>query len=273
VHVRAGDSVVQGQRLVDLEQRDLLARAQQAREQIRALEARLVEAQQHRERVVALHRQGAVAAAELERAQAQFDALQAQLAAASQQLEEAETAVSFARIEAPINGVVVERFAEPGDTAAPGMRLLSLYNPLSLRIEAQVREQRVLNLALGDELAVEVPALNKRLLAQIEEIVPAAQPGSRSFLVKARIPFDEQLLPGMYAQMRVPAGQGQRLLIPRERLVEVGQLNLVWVLSDGQAYRRFVRVGQVDEAGFIEILSGLQPGEVVLMPPTLATAS
>lgn len=267
VHVRAGDTVVQGQRLVDLEQGDLQARAQQAREQIRAVQARVAEASQNRDRVVTLYKQGVVAQAELDRVNALFDSLQAELAGARQQLAEAETAVSFARINSPIDGVVVERFAEPGDTASPGMRLLSLYNPLSLRIEAQVREQRVLGLAVGASLPVDIPALSLQMEAQVEEIVPAAEPGSRSFLVKARIPYHEQLLPGMYARLRVPAGETRRLLIPRERLVTVGQLNLVWVLRERQAYRRFVRVGQPNNTGFIEVVSGLEEGDVVLLPP------
>ena len=56
-----------------------------------------------------------------------------------------------------------------------------------------------------------------------------------------------------------PAGTEQQLLIPADRVVQVGQLNLVWVLQDGQAYRRFVRVGKAlgDQ---VEILAGLNPG-------------
>ena len=72
---------------------------------------------------------------------------------------------------------MVDRFAEPGDTASPGQKLLSLYNPVSLRVEARVREQLALKLAIGDELTVEVPALAQRYTARIEEIVPADQRG------------------------------------------------------------------------------------------------
>jgi hypothetical protein len=49
--------------------------------------------------------------------------------------------------------------------------------------------------------------------------------------------------------------------------VHVGQLDLVWVYEDGQSYRRFVRIGSVDQNGQVEILAGLKEGELVLPLP------
>jgi RND family efflux transporter MFP subunit len=263
IHIRAGDSVRTGELLIELEKSDLEAKVQQANEQVRAVSARLREARQNLDRISELYQRKLVARAELDRARANYDSLKAELAGARQAGEEAEAALAFSEIRAPIDGRVVDRFAEPGDTASPGAKLLSLYNPLTLRVEAQVREQLALALELGQALLVDIPSLNKTVDAVIEERVPAADPGSRSFLVKARVQFDKDMLPGMYARMLVPAGTEQQLLIPADRVVQVGQLNLVWVLQDGQAYRRFVRVGKAlgDQ---IEILAGLNPGEQVL---------
>jgi len=147
------------------------------------------------------------------------------------------------------------------------MKLLALYNPLSLRVEAQVREEVALGLEVGQALQVELPSLQKVVDAVIEERVPAADPGSRSFLVKAGVAFDTSLLPGMYARLLIPVGAGTQLLIPVDRVVHVGQLDLVWVFEDGQSYRRFVRIGQVNENGQVEILAGLSEGEWVLPLP------
>jgi len=166
---------------------------------------------------------------------------------------------------------VVDRFAEPGDTASPGGKLLSLYNPFSLRVEARVREQLVLSLEIGQPLEVEVPSLGKTYTAKIEEIVPAAEPGSRSFLVKAILPSENSLLPGMYARMRVPAGDRERLLVPADRVAEVGQLDVVWVAEDDKVVRRFVRLGRPAGDGMIEVTSGLVAGERVLPPAETRT--
>lgn len=264
IAVRAGDFVEQGQLLIQLEKNDLLARAQQSREQILAVEARLTEARKNLERAEELHKRGLIAIAARDAARANAAALEAELGSAQQVLEAAETSVSFAEIRSPIAGRIVDRFAEPGDTASPGQKLLSLYNPFSLQVEAWVREQLALSLQPGQQLQVEIPAVEKTLLAQIEEIVPAADPGSRSFLVRAILPADHRLLPGMYARLQVAAGERSRLSIPADRVASIGQLDVVWVAHEGSAERRFVRLGAPGDDGTVEVISGLASGELVL---------
>jgi membrane fusion protein (multidrug efflux system) len=267
VKVRAGDSVSRGDLLLELENSDIRAQVQQAEATIGANTARLNEARQNLGRVKELQAGGVMSVADLDKAQANHDALLADLAGARQALEEAKTAMAYTRILAPFDGRVVDRFAEPGDTAQPGTKLLALYNPLSLRVEAQVREVVALGLEVGQALQVEIPSMQKVVDAVIEERVPAADPGSRSFKVKASVAFDKSLLPGMYARLLVPVGNGTQLLIPADRVVHVGQLDLVWVYEDGQSYRRFVRIGSVDQNGQVEILAGLNEGEWVLPLP------
>jgi RND family efflux transporter MFP subunit len=264
IAVRAGDLVEQGQLLLELEKRDLLAREQQAREQIQAVQARLEEAKQNLERANQLHQRGLIAVADRDAARATASTLEADLGSARQALEQAQVAVTFTEIRSPIPGRVVDRFAEPGDTASPGQKLLSLYNPFSLRVEAWVREQLALSLKIGQQLEVEIPSANSNLIASIEEIVPAADPGSRSFLVRAILPPDQGLLPGMYARLHVPAGTRTRLLVPVDRVAQVGQLDLVLVTHDGKVERRFVRLGQPTGDGMIEVITGLLPGDLVL---------
>lgn len=267
VRVRAGDSVSKGDLLLELENSDIRAQVQQAEAIIGANTARLNEARQNLGRVKELQAGGVMSVADLDKAQANHDALLADMAGARQALEGARTALAYTEILAPFDGRVVDRFAEPGDTAQPGMKLLALYNPLSLRVEAQVREEVALGLEVGQALQVEIPSMQKIVDAIIEERVPAADPGSRSFLVKAGVAFDTSLLPGMYARLLVPVGAGRKLLIPANRVVHVGQLDLVWVYQDGQSYRRFVRIGQVNKHGQVEILAGLSEGELVLPLP------
>ncbi len=267
IAVRAGDYVEPGQPLMELEKSDLLARAQQASEQVRSVEARLTEARQNLRRAEELHGRGLIAVADRDAARANAATLEAELAAARQALEEAETLVGFAEIRSPIAGRVVDRFAEPGDTASPGQKLLSLYNPLSLRVEAQVRERLALTLQTGDALRVELPAVGREFTGQIEEIVPAADPGSRSFLVKVSLPSARDLLPGMYARLHVPAGMRSRILVPADRVARVGQLDLVLVAGDGAAERRFVRLGRSQGEGMVEVLAGLEEGERLLPMP------
>ncbi|RLQ21031.1 efflux RND transporter periplasmic adaptor subunit [Seongchinamella sediminis] len=266
IHVRAGDYVEQGQLLLELEKTDLEARARQAADRVRSVEARLREAKQNLKRAEELHQRGLIAVADRDAARADAASLQADLSSARQALEEAQAAVGFSEIRSPIAGRVVDRFAEPGDTASPGSKLLSLYNPFSLWVEARVREQLALALQTGQVLQVDVPSAQKSYAATIEEIVPAADPGARNFLIKASLPAGRDLLPGMYARVQVPAGERSRMLVPEDRVAEVGQLNVVWVAAEAGVVRRFVRLGQPDGEGRVEVISGVAPGDRI-MPP------
>ncbi|GAB3096661.1 efflux RND transporter periplasmic adaptor subunit [Aestuariicella hydrocarbonica] len=268
VHVRAGDSVEEGQLLVELEQSDLLSRVSQARANVQSASARLTEARQALNRAQTLRDRGILAQADLDKAQANHDTLVAGLDSAQQGLQAAQAALDYASVRAPIQGRIVDRFAEPGDTVQPGMKLLSLYNPNSLRVEANVREALALTLTLGQALTVTIPALNKEMTAVIEELVPAGNPGSRSFLVKSRLEQGAGLLPGMYARVKVPAGEADILLIPAERVAQVGQLDLVWVAGEQGVERRYVRLGKTYPQGKVEVMSGLLPGDQVLSVQT-----
>ncbi|MBE9540605.1 MAG: efflux RND transporter periplasmic adaptor subunit [Proteobacteria bacterium] len=269
ITVRAGDSVKAGDIIVLLEQEDAKARLAQAKGQVDSVQARATETTLSLERALMLHKKSLIAIADVDKARANKEATQAELIAANQQVAEAEAAWQFTEIRAPINGTVVDRFAEPGDTATPGTQLLALYNPLTLRVEAAVREQLAVKLVIGQVLAVSIPSLDKDVTARIDELVPAADPGSRSFLIKAGLNFDAQLRPGMYAEIQVPGASAQEILVPASSVVSVGQLNVIWVKQDGKFIRRFVKLGAHTDDSKLEILSGLSAGEQVLIRPPI----
>lgn len=268
LNVRAGDYVEEGQLLVQLEKSDLEARVGQAEEQLRSLDARLDEARQSAARAEELHQRKLIADADLDAARANLLALAADQAAAGQALREARSALAYADIRSPIAGRVVERFAEPGDTVSPGVKILSLYNPFSLRIEAWVRESLALTLTEGQVLDVEIPALGRRMQARLEERVPAADPGSRAFRIKALLQSEPGLLPGMYARLEVPGETSTTILVPEERVAIVGQLDVAWVASDSGPSRRFLRLGESTLDGMVAVIAGLSPGDRLLRPPS-----
>ena len=267
VHVRAGEIVKQGQLLIELEQDDLKARVMQAKAQVRSVKARLKEAQQALIRAQELNAKGLLANADLEKLQANYDALAASLSTINQSVLESESALGFAQIRSPMNGIIVDRFAEPGSIAQPGKQLLSLYNPESVRVEANIREKLALSLTLGQKLRVLIPATEQWLDAEIEERVPAGNPGSRSFLIKSRLYQTQGLLPGMYARLMVPSGTESVLLIPEGRVARVGQLDVVWVANHDHIERRFIRAGKKHENGLLEVVSGLKEGDMLLPIP------
>jgi len=266
INVRAGDKVKKGDLLIQLEQGDLQSQVLQAQQNINALQARHREAKQNLDRAIELFKKELISEFDLDKNSANYQSILAELTAAEQALLQAKTTLSYATLTAPINGLIVDRFAEPGDTAQAGAKLLSLYNPLSLRVEAQVRERLALTLNHGQNIEIELPSVNETIIGKIEEIVPAANTGSRSFLIKARINYHEKLLPGMYARMLIPAGEQSKLNIPLDKVARVGQLNFVWLNVNGEVQRRFVRLGKVQSNGMVAVISGLMADDEVITP-------
>lgn len=263
--VRPGDQVAAGDVLATLEQQDLSARLKQAEENFNSIAARHEEARLALGRARNLRQRSLIAQAELDASEADAATLAGRLAAARQAVREAEAALSWATITAPIAGRVVERLVEPGDVVNPGQPLLALYNPSTLRVQAWVRETLAVKLIQGQTLRVAIPSLDAVLEAAIEEIVPTADPGSRSFRVRLLIPVLDRLVPGMYARVEVPAGAGRVVRIPESYVRQVGQLDLVWVQGESGPERRFIRVGGA-ENGQVEVISGLAPGERLVRP-------
>ena len=267
IGVRAGDEVAQGDLLVVLDARDLGARAAQARQAVASAQAELGRAEKEYQRIQRIYQKdsGAVSTAQMERMEAAQRIASAELERARQAEDEARTARSYAQLASPIAGRVVERYADPGDTALQGEPLLRIYDPTTLRLEASVRESVASLLAKKQKLTVKIDALDRQLDAVVDEIVPSADPGSRSFLVKATLSNADGLYPGMFGRLLIPLGEAVRITIPREAVTRVGQLDFVIVAGDRGPVRRYVRVGEISADGLVTVVSGLTAGEKVII--------
>jgi RND family efflux transporter MFP subunit len=268
VRVRAGSSVAEGDVLVVLDARDLRAGVREAEEALRSSEARLELARQEQKRVEELFRTGVAPQRRVDEVRSELRAARAEVAGRRETLDQARTAASFAEIRSPVSGRVVDRLAEPGDTAVPGRPLLRIYDPALLRVEAPVRETLAVELNVGDALRVEVPALGEPVQGRIDEIVPFAEPGARTLLVKVNLPrTNAHLFAGMFARVAVPAGERQRLLAPESAVERVGQLEFVTVVHPGgETERRVVTTGASVRPGTVEMLSGVQAGDRLWLP-------
>jgi len=266
VRVRAGSEVREGDVLIVLDARDLDARLREAREALAVAEAEQQLALAERARVERLFAQGVSSRQEFDRAISVDRVTRAEVERATQRVADMEVGVSHAEIRAPVSGRVVDRLAEPGDIATPGTPLVRIYDPGALRLEAAVRESLAQRLRVGQPLRVHVEATQLTIKGVLEEIVPYAEPGARSFTAKIRLPPEPQLFAGMFGRVEIPAGREPRLRVPARAIERIGQLEFVDALGpDGAIERRLVTTGSVDAAGRAEVLSGLAPGERVVL--------
>ena len=272
IHVKSGALIKPGQLLITLDAETLQARSAQANANLNAINARLVSAKLQHERTRGLYAKESATRAALEQAEADYQSLKAQYAAAQQALNEAMHVQDYSQIKAGSAARVIERFVEPGDVVSPGMTLLTVYDPQALRIEAHVRESVAVGLTIGQTLEARIDALDTTLPAIITEIVPSATPGARSVLIKTRIEHRPDRVPGLFARIRIPQGEERLLAIPQTYIRQVGQLDVVWVLENKHINRRFIRLGRTLADGRVSVISGLSAGEQLILPEDALSA-
>jgi len=266
IRVSAGSEVAEGDVLVRLDARDLDARTREVEEALRGARARLTLARTEQERFAKLVAQGVESQQRLDRVESDLRVALAEVSRLEASQRESRTGVSFAEIRSPVSGRVVDRLAEPGDTAVPGRPLLRIYDPTVLRVEVPVRESLAVRLTVGAPLTVRIPSLEEEFQGVIDEIVPFAEPGARTLLIKTRLPYDGRLYAGMYARAAFPAGERVWLAVPERAVERVGQLEFVTVVGESGPERRMVTTGTRLEDGLVEVLSGLAAGERVAIP-------
>jgi len=252
VHVRAGDRVTPGQLLVELDDREGV-------ESLRAAEALASQAERERDRARQLRAQGASTEQDLVAAEADCEA-------AIAQRDRARVLAGHARIRAPSAGVVTERLSEPGDLASPGQPLLRLYDPDRLQLEVPVPVRLLEPLIPGSTHPVRIDGISGLQTASVTEIIAVVDPSSRSRTVKLSLPvFQTPVLPGTFGRLTVEDEARRVIRIPSEAIAHIGQLEQVEVAIDGRITSRLVRSGPAID-GQAEVLSGLNDGEVVVLP-------
>ncbi|MEK7414872.1 MAG: efflux RND transporter periplasmic adaptor subunit, partial [Planctomycetota bacterium] len=208
---------------------------------------------------------------------AEFDVSQARAAGSTAAAAEAEIMVGYTRIGAPFAGVVVHKYVNVGDLLSPGRPVIDLEDSTSLRLEVELPESLATQIVVGTKLRVQVGAAALDQDAAVVEVTPAADPVSRSVLAKLALPADAQgLRSGQFGRVTIPVAGGRMLAVPTTAVVHRGQLDAVFVIQDGKAKLRLVRLGGVEgerttiRAGLVAdetVVSvdadGLQDGQVV----------
>jgi len=201
-------------------------------------------------------------------AEAHRDMARAGEAQASATLMQSRTSLANTQIRAPFAGVVTEKNADAGTFASPGTPLFTLEDTRSYRLEAMVDESDIRLVRVGEAVPVLLDSLGgAEFHGKVAQIVPAADPASRSFLVKIELPADARLRSGLFGRAHFPRGTRSALLIPHAAIVERGQLRGIFVVDANQIVQlRYVTLGKVSGEQ-VEVLSGLQQGEKLIAAP------
>ncbi len=268
VNVRAGDPVRKGQQLAVLEKKDLEAAVRQASAALDMAEATQVNAKVHFERITALHARGSVTDKNLEDATAGARVSAASVLQARASVVVAREMLHYATILSPIDGWVAEKFVEPGDIAAPGRPMFTLDDLSKVKILVSMPESDVQGIAAGSEAQVVVDAAAVDSSTKVDRVLPSADAKSRTFRVELILDNEAaRLKSGMFARVRMQAGQQTSLTIPETAVVVRGALQGVFAVGeDGIAHLRWIRTGR-HEADRVEAISGLRVGDRIVVDP------
>ncbi|HET7212804.1 MAG TPA: efflux RND transporter periplasmic adaptor subunit [Terriglobia bacterium] len=192
---------------------------------------------------------------------AKLKQMEARRRQAQAQHRSAATVLSYSQIVSPIDGVVTAKSVDEGTLVMPGTPLITVEETGHFRLDASLPE-RFLGLVHAGQ-TVPVTLGSQQAEGKVVEVVPAADPSTRTFVAKVELPRTCKCQSGQYGSANFAIGTGNKLLVPADSLVQRGELEGLFVIdSKGTAYYRLVKTGQAFGSQ-VEILSGLENGERV----------
>lgn len=171
--------------------------------------------------------------------------------------------ISDYTIVAPMDGIVLRRDGEIGEIAEAGQILFRIGVPKPLQVVAEVNEEDIPRVALGQIVLFRTDAFpDRRLEGKVNEITPMGDVAAKTFRVKIALPDDTPLKPGMSVEANIVTREKPNaLLVPADAL----QGNAVFIIDGTRVRKREVQVG-IRGTRTVEVVSGLADGERVASP-------
>jgi len=256
VHFDSGQQVSAGTPLVTL-------RGQAQEAALLQAQATFAEADQLYKRQRELAAQQLVASATLDTQRAIRDAAEARV-------REMQSDIGDRRVRAPFAGVLGIRQVSAGSLVTPSTTIATLDDIERMHVDFQVPEAELASLTTGDKVTASSVAYPGRSFeGTVATIDTRVDPGTRAVTVRADfINADHALRPGMLLDIRMFRPERQALVIPEIAVVQVGRDSFVYrVKADHSVERSDVSSG-ARRAGVVEILSGLNPGDRIVVDGT-----
>jgi HlyD family secretion protein len=283
LYVEEGDPVTSGQALARMDQGDLDERLAELRAQLRSAQAQLARSRSELERNERLYRQNAISLSDFNSVRSTFLVDQAAMQASRQRLQARQVEQADLVVRAPFDGVVTQRFADPGAFVTPTTTASATAGATSssivelaqgLEVVAKVPESDIGRVQLGQSATVRVDAFpDKSFEARVKRVTPRAVKINNvtSFdVVLSLVGEPPQLRIGMTADVGFQTGQVQAdTLVPTVAIVtEAGRPGVLLVGKKNQPTFQPVELG-ISSGKDTQILSGLKSGTRVFidLPP------
>ncbi len=277
IYVDFNDEVKKGQLLAELDKLTLNQNVSRAKASLTSAESQLNYARLNYERTQQLYEANAATLAAYQEAQNSYTQAQMSKRNAQAAYDQALVDLSYAEIYSPINGVVLDRAVEVGQTVAASFStptLFTLANDLTkMQVEAAVDEADIGQVKIGQRVNFNVDAYTYETFeGTVNQIRMKATTTSNvvkyTVIISAPNP-DLKLFPGMTANVTIITQEETNLAVPAEALNftpegKMPQENTVWMKNGDDMTPRPVKVGMSDVA-YIIIEEGLQEGDEVVL--------
>jgi membrane fusion protein (multidrug efflux system) len=253
IHFDDGESVQQGDVLVELEHAEESAALEAAR-------IDLAEQERQFRRVEVLRDQNLVSQEELDLAQGYLEAAKARVAAA-------EARLSDRIITAPFAGVLGIRRVSPGTLVSPGDVITTLDDLGVVKVDFTLPEALLNQIAIGRPIQGRSAAWPGEVFAgRVMSIDSRVDRTTRAVALQARVPNPERRLrAGMLMTVELTCRQREALGVPERALLSYADKQYVYVVgADSTVEQREVMLGRRD-VGWVEVVSGLSPGETIVV--------
>jgi membrane fusion protein, multidrug efflux system len=250
-----GERVKRGQVLVQLDDA-------QARADVAAAEAAVAESERLYNRSRELMSTEALS-------KAQFDQLEATLKANRARLAAAQARFDDTVIRAPFPGRVGLRRVSVGTLISPGDVITTLDDTSVIKLDFSVPENFLATLREGLSIRASAPAFSGRTFTgKVASIDSRVDMNTRAVTVRALLANEDGALrPGMFLNVSLANDERESLIIPEQALTPEAERQFVFVVADGKAQRREVRIGS-RRPGSVEVTAGLNAGEHVIVEGT-----
>jgi membrane fusion protein (multidrug efflux system) len=268
-----GEPVHKGDLLVRLDDTAIRDSVRSAEESGRAAAQALDQAQRTYTRVKTLQAEGMSSQQALDDAEVRRNSAQSDRVAADSRSVAARQQLARTEVRAPFDGVVSDRKASAGDTAAIGKELLKVIDPGSMRFEGLVSADRMGDIHVGQAVQFRINGFDKADFGgKVRHVDASADPVTRQVSVIVDFaPGTAPKVAGLYAEGRISSDSTQAMLLPEAAVVKEGDKAYVWRLAGATLAKAPVVLGERDpRLGNVVIVSGIAVGDRVLRTPGAA---
>lgn len=205
-----------------------------------------------------------------ETAQKQVLVAQNQVSAAQKGVNAVNAQLAKTRVTAPFSGKVEQLILQSGQAALPGVPILRLVNPASVKAVAEVPETYLPKIKNGTKAVISIPALNRKLGSKVSLVSTAINAMNRTFKVEVPVPDKDGLVkPNLNAEILLNDYTADNVFVLKKNIIKTDSKGqYVFVAKNvkdhqGEVAKQYVEVGYSDN-GFAEITTGVKNGDYII---------